>query len=417
MRRLAAADAQTHWLSAKMPSDQFLVYGFAGGPDDPREALEPVRQRARGCGELRLRVREHGPLTYPEWARADIDDRQFCVHELDHRSWPNCLAAIRRLADGQLDAREMTWRLHLFGAVEAIPGADRPGTVAVLQTTHALADGVRSSALAALLFGRPGGVEPVPTACWPASRLPGRAIKAARTHRRLLRDVAAGHTPPQADTRPPLRTNARPSGERHVRTIVRRRQALPGPTVTTGVLAAVSGALAAQLRELGDDPATLGAEVPMATAGKRLAHNHFGNVGVDLHPELDFVGRAHRIAQDLADRRRRAAHPGMRAAGLAFAATPAPLLRWGVAQFDPDVRAPLVIGNTVVSSVDRGAADLSFGGAPVVVTTGFPELSPMVGLAHGVHGIGDTIAVSVHAAESAIGDVDAYTARLAAALG
>jgi hypothetical protein len=107
----------------------------------------------------------------------------------------------------------------------------------------------------------------------------------------------------------------------------------------------------------------------------------------------------------------------MRAAGLAFAATPAPLLRWGVAQFDPDVRAPLVIGNTVVSSVDRGAADLSFGGAPVVITTGFPELSPMVGLAHGVHGIGDTIAVSVHAAESAIGDVDAYTARLAAALG
>ncbi|MDO3640341.1 DUF1298 domain-containing protein, partial [Mycolicibacterium sp. KC 300] len=142
---------------------------------------------------------------------------------------------------------------------------------------------------------------------------PGRAITAARTHRRLLHDVAAGHTPPQAETRPPLRTNARPSGERHVRTIIRHRQALPGPTVTTGVLAAVSGALAAQLRELGDDPATLGAEVPMATAGKRLAHNHFGNVGVDLHPELDFAGRADRIAHDLADRRRRAAHPGMRA--------------------------------------------------------------------------------------------------------
>ncbi|MDO3639846.1 DUF1298 domain-containing protein, partial [Mycolicibacterium sp. KC 300] len=149
MRRLAAADAQTHWLSAKMPSDQFLVYGFAGGPDDPREALEPVRQRARGCGELRLRVRERGPLTYPEWARADIDDRQFCVHDLGDRSWPSSLAAIRRLTDGQLDAHEMTWRLHLFGAVEGIPGADRPGTVAVLQTTHALADGVRSSALAA----------------------------------------------------------------------------------------------------------------------------------------------------------------------------------------------------------------------------------------------------------------------------
>ena len=33
-------------------------------------------------------------------------------------------------------------------------------------------------------------------------------------------------------------------------------------------------------------------------------------------------------------------------------------------------------------------------------------------LPHGVHGIGDTIAISVHAAESAMGDVDAYVDRL-----
>ncbi|HET7665513.1 MAG TPA: WS/DGAT domain-containing protein, partial [Mycobacterium sp.] len=67
--------------------------------------------------------------------------------------------------------------------------------------------------------------------------------------------------------------------------------------------------------------------------------------------------------------------------------------------------------------VHRGAADLSFGGAPVVLTAGYPALSPMMGLTHGVHGIGDTIAVSVHAAESAVGDVDAYVERLESALG
>ena len=106
----------------------------------------------------------------------------------------------------------------------------------------------------------------------------------------------------------------------------------------------------------------------------------------------------------------------MRAASRAFAVTPAPLLRWGVAQFDPTVRSPTVTGNTVVSSVNRGPADLRFGDAPVVVTAGYPALSPMMGLAHGVHGIGDTVAVSVHAAESAIGDVDEYVARLDAAL-
>ena len=102
----------------------------------------------------------------------------------------------------------------------------------------------------------------------------------------------------------------------------------------------------------------------------------------------------------------------MRAQDMAFAAMPAALLRWGVAQFDPDVRSPTVTGNTVVSSVNRGARDLRFGDARVLATAGFPGLSPMMGLTHGVHGIGDTIAVSVHAAESAIGDIDAYIERL-----
>jgi hypothetical protein len=101
----------------------------------------------------------------------------------------------------------------------------------------------------------------------------------------------------------------------------------------------------------------------------------------------------------------------------AFDSVPAPLLRWGIKQLDPTVRSPTVIGNTVVSSVNRGPADLRFGEAPVVLTAGYPALSPMMGLTHGVHGIGDTVAISVHAAESAIGDIDAYVERLEAALG
>ena len=95
---------------------------------------------------------------------------------------------------------------------------------------------------------------------------------------------------------------------------------------------------------------------------------------------------------------------------------PAPLLRWGVSQFDPDVRPSEVAGNTVVSSVYRGAADLSFGDARVVLTAGYPALSPVVGLTHGVHGIGDTVAISVHAAESAVPDIDAYVRLLDEAL-
>ena len=58
VRRLSAVDAQMHWMSAKIPNDQFLLYGFAGEPSDLDQALQRIRQRARNCPELRLRVEE-----------------------------------------------------------------------------------------------------------------------------------------------------------------------------------------------------------------------------------------------------------------------------------------------------------------------------------------------------------------------
>lgn len=201
-----------------------------------------------------------------------------------------------------------------------------------------------------------------------------------------------------------------------MRTLVRRRADLNGPTVTVAALSAVSVALAAQLRSLGEDPSFLGAEVPMAKPPPRLAYNHFGNVGVGLYPALAEPDRSARIAADLDARRRRAAHPAMRMADRAFAATPAPLLRWGMDRFDPDVRVSNVTGNTVVSSVNCGAMDFHFGGAAVTVACAFPGLSPMMGLTHAVCGVGGTISLSVHAAESAVGDIGAYVERLDAAL-
>jgi hypothetical protein len=417
VRRLSAVDAQTYWMSTKIPNDQFLLYGFAGVPSDLERALDVIRRRAWGTPELRLRIEEHNVLTYPAWVTAPIEPEQFVVHDLADNSWAGCLAASAGLADHQLDPRRTAWRLHLFAPVYGVPGAGA-GTVAVLQGAHVLADGIRASALAAWLFGRADKVPPVPAPPpFRAAALPWRSFLAARAHRQLVRDTDAGLVPPQADSRPALRSNTRPGDVRSIRTVIRNRAGLPGPTVTAGVLAAVSTALAGHMRELGDDPSALGAEVPMAKAGVRQTHNHFGNVGVGLYPELDVAARAARIVEDLADRRRRAAHPAMLAGSRAFAAVPAPLLRWGVGQFDPTLRSATVIGNTVVSSVNRGPADLRFGELPVVLTAGYPGLSPMMGLTHGVHGIGDTIAISVHAAESAVGDVDAYVERLESALG
>ncbi len=212
---------------------------------------------------------------------------------------------------------------------------------------------------------------------------------------------------------PALTTNSRPAGTRTVRTLLRHRAQLVGPTVTVAVLAAVSSALSDYL---GGAAASLVAEVPMAKAGVPQAYNHFSNVTVGLYPDLSREARVKRIAADLADARRRLQHPAVRAADRAFAAVPAPLLRWGVGKFDPDARPSQVSGNTVVSSVYRGPGDLRFGAAPVLLTAGYPALSPAMGLSHGVHGIGDTVAISVHAAESAIGDIDGYVASLDAEL-
>ncbi len=408
---MAAVDAQFYWMSAKMPNDQFLLYAFDGEPADCSRAIQQVYRRARACPELTMRVLDGSRLTYPQWVPTAVVPEQVVRHDLTDHSWHGCLAGVVDLGNDQLDVRRMPWRLHVFTPVLGIPGVTGPGTVAVMQVAHALADGARASAMAAWLFGR---ADPVPEVQrLPAGFLPWRAAEAARTHRQLLRDTRAGLLAPGAGSRPLLPTNARPDGARAVRTLVRHRSQLSGPTVTVGVLGAVSTALSDLL---GDAAVSLGAEVPMAKPGVPRAHNHFANVVVGLYPKLGLGVRTERIAADLANGRRRLEHPATRAADRAFAALPAPLLRWGAAHFDPGARPAQVAGNTVVSSVYRGAADLSFGDARVVLTAGYPELSPVMGLTHGVHGIGDTIAISVHAAESAVPDIDGYLRLLDAAL-
>ena len=126
-----------------------------------------------------------------------------------------------------------------------------------------------------------------------------------------------------------------PTGTRSLRTLVRHRSQLNGPTATVTVLAAVSGALSGTPGRGGQ---SLVAEVTMVKPGVPHAHNHFANATVGLYPELSRQERVERIATDLINARRRSEHPAFSAADRAFAATPAPLLRWGISLFDPDVQ-------------------------------------------------------------------------------
>jgi hypothetical protein len=418
-QRLTPVDAQTFWTSAKIPNDTFLLFGFAGVPADVEHALADVMARAASCAELTVRVEDRGGVSYPAWAQCGVDASQLVVHDLAEATWSGCLTVVAGLIDDQLDATRRAWRLHVFPAVDDVPGVDGPGAVVVLQISHALGGGGRTSVSAALMFGRDGAMpEVAPDRVGPI-QLPLLGWRAASAHRRLVADTEAGLVPPPAQPCPVLQTNVRPTGQRGVRTVVRKRAELTGPTVTVAALAGIAEALAEQLGELGEDPTTLGAELMIAKPLPRRAYNHFGTGGVGLHPQVDRAQRAARIAADVDSRRARAAHPAMRASELAFAATPAPLLRWGVGQFNPDVRLTAVTGNTVVSSVNCGAPDFTFGGAPVSVASAFAGLSPMMGLTHVVVGVGDTVTIGVHAAESALGGrdgLDAYVARLELAL-
>ena len=410
---MTAADAQMFWMSATMPNDTFLLYAFDGVPHDLDAAVAELITNARRSPDLCLRVRDDSRWDYPHWVPAMVGADRFRTYPSS--GWIDCLAAVVGLVDHQLDAREMPWRVHLFPGVRGVPGVAGAATVAVLQITHALGGGGRTCGPAAVMFGRAATVEPIEPMYGNPAMLIWRGVQAARAHRQLVHDTEAGRVPAAAAPRPALRTNAEPRGVRSMRALVLPRSQLAGATVTVSALAAISAALGDHLAALGEDIATLGAEVTMAKAGPRRAYNHFGTVGVDLRTDLATPQRRAAIAGELADRRTRAAHPSMRASERAFAATPAPLLRWGTRQFDPTVRPAAVTGNTVVSSVNCGAADFAFGGRPVRMAAAFPGLSPMVGLTHCVTGVGDAVSVSVFAAESAIGDIDGYVARLESA--
>ena len=414
---MAAVDAQFYWMSAKVPSDEFLLYAFDGEPADLADAIEQVCRRARACPALTMRVEDCSALAYPQWAPATVGPEHVVRHDLVDNSWAECLDAVVGLGEDQLDIRRMTWRLHVFTPVLGIPGVTRPGVVAVMQIAHALADGARATAMAAWVFGRDVPV-PVPEVKPPpVGFLPWRSIDAARTHRRLVRDIRAGLLGPGVGLRQPLSTNVDAGGTRSTRMLVRHRSQLPGPTVTIAVLAAVSDALSKVLSgPLGDARDSLAAEVPMVKSGARQGYNHFGNITVGLYPELGFDARVERIGTDLANGRRRFDHPASISADRAFACVPASLLRWGVSKYDPDVRPGQVAGNTVVTSIYSGVADLSFGNAAVVLAAVHATLSPLMSLTHGIHGIAETVTISIHATDSAVPDLDNYVQLLDAAL-
>jgi hypothetical protein len=409
------ADAMWLWFSTKFPTDQFIVFAFDGEPASIADAVADTLDRARDIPYLNVRVREDKyQLRYPRWEHVEASPEQCTVHDLSSPTWTECLDAVSALTLDQLDPRVVAWRLHVFTAVREVPITTGPSTVVALQINHVLGDGTRTATLAGALFGRdtmPAPIERRPND--PTIRSVAAVIRARRA---LVRDTEAGKVPAVKAPVPALSINDRPSGTRVLRTLVRRKTQLPGPTLTTGALLAISDALSGYLRDRGEPTSALTAAVPVAKPVAGQAYNNHDVTFVGLYPDAPSRDQQlQRMVADMMAWRRRSLHPSFAAKETASVFIPVPLRRIAIRMVRTDDRPELVPANTIVSSVDRGNADLSFGGCPVTFTTSFPALVHISSLGHGVHTIGDTLAVSVIASTPQV-DLDDYLARLDAAL-
>ncbi|MEC3955692.1 WS/DGAT domain-containing protein [Nocardia sp. CDC153] len=455
MNSLAARDAAMYWLSARTPNDLFLLYCFVDVGSDAERLRAAVAKRVEHVPDLLIHVLDTpANLAYPIWAPCEFTNDQFVDHELAAATWANVTAAVGGLVGTGLRAEDRPWRLHVFRNVRDAPGfaAGESALVAVLQLSHALADGRRAAVIARELFGHsefpaasgkarttpfirrlvPDAIgESITSVLSATMAIPGipigmartvvRGLGAARAQRRLAELTAAGALPPPApDTQPNALNGGGATPVSHsVRMLVcdKDRLRAPGHSVTVVFLTAVSIALERHLREAGEAIDGLRAQVPMAFAGTGVGRNGYRDLSVDLAVAAsDPRARAARIAADLAARRERAAHPLQGARDAVTAVLPAPLLHRDVAHAPIDILPERVSGHTVVSSVDRGAADLEFGGGAVRFTAGFPALGAVMHLTHGLHGLGDTVTLSVHADPAVLPDPDRYASLLEAAV-
>lgn len=454
MHRLAHPDAMSYWTASKIPNDQFLLYCFAvgvGGTQAEEPLAETLLARARGIDDLTLRIADvPGTLDRPYWVHRTISADQIRVHA-GPRSWAECLVLLGELMADQLDPTDHCWRLHLMGPVPDAPHLGPDGDtsrIAVLQIAHSLGDGRRTADIARRLFAAPPEVPQTDIrrsftlpkllgdklSALPAARIAASGVMAmlgvARTPLAMAETVgrglhayrlSRGTQTSGKDSGVALTAWNRPPGtDRTLRVIVAPREQFVffGHSVTVGALLAISQALPKHFMATGggrDGRYTI--ELTIGRTGKVLARNNFRNAGIDLHVDVDDLRRrAEMITADIEAARDRADDAATVASRQATAAAPAFLNRQGVRLFDPTAVPEAMTGVSVLSSVNRGAANLELGGGPVQFTCGFPGLSPTQGVTHGLHGIGDTLALTVTTSAEIEPHVDDYVARLREAI-
>lgn len=424
MSGLAPVDADMFWHSRHRVCDQFALYCFAAQPDSDRASVESeLRARSAAVDDLNVRIaRARGDLAFPRWVR-----RSGPVPIIGHRGpigWDDCTRLVAAALTEGLDPTVTASRIHLIGPVDGAPRTAGPAWVVVLQVAHALADGRGVADLARGLFGGAGDrPEPVVTGRPPngvdvaigAVAAPIRLAAGLALGLRAWHGAARGsgaNAPTAPAAVPATALNRAPGNRRRVDLMVfdKTRMRVHGHPVTVSVLARLAEPLRAYLvaaagggaSSVASCAATVELTVGRPAAGPAdRARNNFHNITVDLRPDLPFGERAASIAAQISAAADRDRHAERAAQHRAAAVTP-PVLRALAARLThadkqgPGARpAGLVAGALVVSSVNRGPSDVLLAGAPAVFTAGFPALSGVHLASVGVHGLGDTVTVSL----------------------
>ena len=161
------------------------------------------------------------------------------------------------------------------------------------------------------------------------------------------------------------------------------RRSLPAEySVTAAALTAISSAL----DELLEPAPRRTAELPVARPPRPGVRNNFGGVAIDLHSETDDVEkRMALIAEDVRRAQQEAPMPDpvVEALRRVESAFPAFLTHRAIRRFYQRAKPMMAAGVTVVSSVNRGPADLALGRWPDPVRVGPTLLVGVHGPTHG----------------------------------
>lgn len=388
--RLSALDASFAHTRTLNP---FSIYVFDGNGDS--RSFERVREllarRASEIPLLAVKVISSSPWIYPRWT-VDPTPAQDKISELDAASWEEVLAWLQSHADDDIDPRSRPWRLVVASDVSAVPGVHGECTVVITQHSHAIADGMAWSEVAAGLFGHgPTGMGPDATVDRVCKldfvrELAGIPVDIARACRPLIRlaKTSAGriHDSENAITHPQAEF------DRWIRVLPLSKDAfkVPGETVTTSVIWRAAVGIDCYRRRFDLDVSELSFEVPLSIRreGETNVLNALVLREVDAALEEDDKKKLELIGAAMSEARRFARGPEARLAAQVADLLPARLVQRDV----PPKAAPV----SVSSYVRRGPLELL--GAPCVWSGGGVGRDN-ASLSVRAVGYGDTVAMSV----------------------